>query len=117
MGFWERLLQRVSGGQGVADPMAYWVYVRCATCGEPLKARVDLRNDLSAEFGETRVDTVYVTRKVVIGSGRCHAPVEVKLTFDWRRNLLRREISGGSFLTEQEYRAEIAQHQDSGELP
>jgi hypothetical protein len=115
MGFWERVLNILTGGKGVADPMIYWVYVRCDKCGEPLKARVDLRNELSAEFGERREDTVYTTRKVLIGSGRCHAPVEVRLTFDWRRNPLRREISGGSFLTEQEYLAEVSHHQTTGE--
>ncbi|GAB4506366.1 MAG: hypothetical protein Kow00123_05040 [Anaerolineales bacterium] len=115
MGFWERVLKAVTGGKGVADPMIYWVYVRCEKCGEPLKARVDLRNELSAEFGERREDTVYTTRKVIIGSGRCHAPVEVRLTFDWRRNLLRREISGGAFLTEAEYQAEIGHQNSSGE--
>ncbi len=115
MGFWERVLGFLTGGQGVADPMAYWVYVRCDKCGEPLKARIDLRNELSAEFGERREDTVYTTRKVLIGSGRCHAPVEVRLTFDWRRNPLRREIAGGAFITEAEYQAEIGHRKSSGE--
>jgi hypothetical protein len=109
MGFWDRVLASLKKASGEReDPMAYWVYARCERCGEPLQARVYLRNDPSAEFGETRDTTVYVARKVLIGSRRCYAPVEVKLTFDARRKLLKREIEGGSFLTQEEYLSEAA---------
>lgn len=116
MGFWDKVLgflQKTSGES--EDPMAYWVYARCDKCGEPLRARVDLRNELSAEFGETREATVYTSRKALIGSKRCYAPVEVSLTFDARRKLLKREISGGSFLTKQEYLNEVAHSREPGE--
>lgn len=103
MGFWERVLHIITRGQGVADPMEHWVYVRCDKCGEPLRARVDLRSELSASFGEKREDTTYFCRKVVVGSSGCYNPIEVRLTFDATRNLVRREISGGSFILEREY--------------
>ena len=108
MGFWERVLNIITGGRGVSDPMEYWTYVRCDKCGEPLKARVDLRNQLSATFGAKREDTTYFCRKVVVGSSGCYQPIEVRLTFDASRNLVRQEISGGSFLSEQEYLQEVA---------
>ncbi len=108
MGFWERVLNIITRGQGVPDPMEYWVYVRCDKCGEPLKARVDLRSELSATFGEKREDTTYFCRKVIVGSSGCYQPVEVTLTFDARRDLVRQEVSGGSFLSENEYVQEVA---------
>lgn len=110
MGFWERVLNIITRGRGVADPMVYRIYVRCGKCGEPLKARVDLRNELSATFGEKRENTTYSCRKVVVGSSGCYQPIEVRLTFDARRALLQQEISGGSFLSEQEYLQEVAKH-------
>jgi hypothetical protein len=116
MGFWDKLLGFLKKTSGESeDPLAYWVYARCESCGEPLKARVDLRNEPSAEFGETRDTTVYVARKVLIGSRRCYAPVEVALTFDARRKLLKREISGGSFLTREEYLNGFAHSHETGE--
>jgi hypothetical protein len=83
--------------------MTYWVYARCEKCGEPLRARVDLRNDLSAQFGERREETIYFCRKVIVGSGKCYNQVEVRLTFDARRNPVKREIEGGAFITEEEH--------------
>jgi len=116
MGFWDKVLGFLKKASGESDdPMAYWVYARCDKCGEPLKARVDLRNELTAEFGESRADTLYRSRKVLIGSGRCYAPVEVELTFDARRNVAKRGISGGAFLTREEYLKEAGGSHEMGE--
>jgi len=115
MGFWERLLGFLTKGQGVEDPMIYWVYARCEKCGEPLRARVNLRNDLSAQFGEGREETTYFCRKVIVGSGKCYSPVEVRLTFDTRRNLAKREIEGGAFITEEEYASQISESSTSSQ--
>jgi hypothetical protein len=40
---------------------------------------------------------------VIIGSNRCYKPIEVKLTYDGKRQLIDREIDGGSFITQDEY--------------
>lgn len=109
MGFWERLQNLITRGQGVRDPMEHWVYVQCEKCGERLRARIDLRNELSAEFGERPEDTNYFVRKVIIGSSGCYNPIEVRLTFDAKRNPLRRDISGGTFITEEEYAEETSE--------
>jgi len=82
-----------------------WLYVRCQKCGEILKARVDLFNDLSAQFEEGG-DSSYFCRKVLIGSRRCYRPVEIELRFDQNRKLVGREIRGGEFVTEEAYLVE-----------
>ena len=116
MGFLDMVLGFLKKASGESDdPMAYWVYARCGKCGEALKARVDLRNELTAEFGESRADTMYHSRKVIIGSGRCYAPVEVELTFDARRNVVKRAISGGAFLTREEYLKKTGDSHKTGE--
>jgi len=81
----------------------YWLYVRCKRCGEPIRTRINLNNDLSANFGEGETETTYFCRKVLMGEGRCFQRVEVELTFDQNRNLIDRQISGGDFITEEEY--------------
>ncbi len=104
MSFWRRLFEgRASAESG------YWVYVCCQACGEPLKTRVDLDHDLSAQYGATETETTFFCRKTLIGSGPCFAPVQVELTFDHRRRLLHRQIHGGRFLTEDEYQALLAE--------
>lgn len=95
-----------SGGGGSRfggeDPNTYWIYARCRRCGEPLKARVNLANDLSqTEDGEG-----WIVRKGLSGSGgaRCFQTVEVTLRFDARKQkVVESEAVGGTLITEEEY--------------
>jgi hypothetical protein len=77
---------------------SYWVVVQCSRCGETLRTRVDLSNDLSIEYGENEDDFTYFCRKTVIGSHGCYQPIEVELTFDNHRHLLAQKIRGGKFI-------------------
>ncbi len=87
------------------DPSGYWIYVECDHCGEKLRARLDLQNDLSARFGKQDRSESYYCRKVLIGSERCFEPIEVELEFDRTRRLTSREIQGGRFISKKEYEA------------
>lgn len=82
-----------------------WLYVKCDKCGEILKGRVDLYNDLSIDYEEGGGETSYFCRKVFIGSNRCYRPIEVELTFDKNRRLVNEEISGGELVSEEDYLA------------
>jgi hypothetical protein len=99
MDFLKRL-GRMFSSSGSNDQVDYWLQVRCGRCGEIIKVRINMRNDLSIEYAEAGGKPTYFTRKVVIGEERCYQPVEVKLTFDERRQLIEREISGGTFVEE-----------------
>ena len=83
----------------------HWEYVRCSRCGEKISARVDLRNELTAQYegGEG----AYYVRKGIVGSGtsRCFQMIEVELFFDPRRRLVSRYVSGGEFITKEEFNA------------
>jgi hypothetical protein len=92
---------RMFAATGDKEAPVYWIQVRCGRCGEVLKARVNLRNDLSVEYDEGGGKAAYFTRKVIIGEARCYQPVEVRLTFDERRQLVDREISGGTFVEDE----------------
>ena len=97
MGLREKLANLFSP-KGKADDWAGWIEVKCNRCGEIIRARVDLRNDLSIDYGEKETDTVYFCRKSLIGSNRCYAPVDVELTFDQNRKLVHHEVRGGTFV-------------------
>jgi hypothetical protein len=73
-----------------------WITVRCNKCGEVIRTRVNLRNDLSEDY----IDGVkkYFTRKTIIGSNRCYAPVEVELTYNAEHKRIDQQIHGGAFV-------------------
>jgi len=112
MGFLDALRRALSGRGGQSsgggrssfgdDPNTYWIYAQCRRCGEPLKARINLMNDLS----ETEDGEGWVVRKGLVGTGanRCFQVVEVTLTFDRRKeHVIASDVVGGKLLTVQEY--------------
>ena len=97
MGFLDSFKSMFSGENDAQD---YWVYVRCKRCGEPIKTRVDLRNDLSQ-----MEDGGYLVNKTLVGNRRCFERVEVTLTFDAKRELVDQQILRGEFITAEEFEA------------
>ena len=100
MGLFKKL-SRLLAPPAKAEERGHWLYVQCNRCGEKIKSRVDLYNDLSPIYNETGV--TYFCRKVLIGQQRCYQKVEVEMSFDERRQLTDRQISGGKFITEEEF--------------
>jgi hypothetical protein len=99
MGFLDSMKSLLSGGEG-QDRTGYYVYVRCRRCGEAIKTRIDMRNDLSH-----REEGGFMVHKTLVGSQRCFERVEVSLTFDENRKLIDQEITRGDFITREEFEA------------
>ncbi|MGC8877898.1 MAG: hypothetical protein ACP5R2_01580 [Anaerolineae bacterium] len=97
MGFLDSL-RGLFAGTGTTSGGGYYIYVRCNRCGEALRTRVNLQNDLSESDAGG-----YVLNKTLVGSGRCFERIEVHLEFNPARQLTGREISGGEFITAQEF--------------
>ncbi len=93
-------LRAAFGGSAPASSSRtlYPVTVRCRRCGELLTTHVNLSNDLSQDYERD----IFFVRKLISGSGanRCFQQIEVELTFDANKQLLERQISGGSFVDE-----------------
>ncbi|NIS80353.1 MAG: hypothetical protein GTO14_09140 [Anaerolineales bacterium] len=102
MGIFKKISSLFSSA-GEHDASAFWVYVRCDHCGEKIRTRVDLQNDLSIRYDEADQGNTYFTRKTLLGSQGCFKPIEVQLTFDHNRQLIEKQIDGGQFITDQEY--------------
>jgi hypothetical protein len=102
LSFLKDLLSRLTTGGG-KDPHLYWVYVQCDRCQEKIRFLVNLRNDLSIQYGETEKEDAYFTRKRVIGSQGCFQAIDVELTFDKNRRLVDQQIMGGRFISEEDY--------------
>jgi hypothetical protein len=101
MGLFSKLSKFLSSPSS-DDEGAYWVYVCCNRCGEQLRSRVNLYNDLSIDY-QGRNEQTYICRKTLVGNQRCFQRIEVELKFDEKRNLLEREITGGEFIVGDEY--------------
>ncbi|MBS3753390.1 MAG: hypothetical protein KGY46_08385 [Anaerolineales bacterium] len=86
-----------------SDPHGYTVYVACDRCGEKLKTRINKAHDLSVEYGARQGKDTYFCRKVLSGDGPCFQRIEVELTFDERKRVIDKEISGGRFISREEY--------------
>ena len=99
MGFMD-VFKSMFDQRGAPDKYGYLIYVQCNRCGEAIKARIDMRNDLSALD-----DGGFVVHKTLVGKGLCFQRVEANLTFGERRNVVSQEISGGNFITADEYEA------------
>jgi hypothetical protein len=107
MSFLKRLASIFTGGGQGGDRRWLTIYVLSRRCNEPISAEVDLLNSLSQAEED---DATFYTRKVLQGTGakRCFTQVEVELWFDSNRKLLRNEVHGGRWLTQEEYDAELA---------
>ena len=89
------------GGSSAGDSWAYWVHAQCRRCGEPLRVRIDLRNEPSEED-----DGTWVVRKGLTGSGKyyCFQTVEVMLHFDRaKKTVLDSDAVGGKLIAAEEY--------------
>ncbi|MBI3972329.1 MAG: hypothetical protein HY332_13700 [Chloroflexi bacterium] len=103
MSIFKKLFGGLLGGGGRPADDAIWLYVRCAACGETIRVRVSPLNDLSPEFeGERDYPTGYIVRKEIVGQN-CFRRIHVEMTFDARRQPLSQDITGGTFITREEY--------------
>ncbi len=102
MGFLKKIADifTTSGSSGAP---AYWIYVQCDRCGEKIKTRVNLHSDLSIRYAEKDDADTYFCRKMIIGNQRCFQKIEVEMTFDRNKKLKDRQISGGQFISEEEF--------------
>lgn len=106
MSFFGTLVRSIFGGGGKkpesAGGQAFWIYVRCDACGEKIRVRVNREHDLSAEFDGSDFPSSYHARKEIVGS-RCFRRINVDLEFNGRRQLTDQSITGGTFITAEEY--------------
>ena len=87
---------------------ALWIYVACSRCGEAIRVRADRRYDLVSEMRDPgEAGPAYTLHKDIVGI-HCFQRIAVDVEFDQRLQVIERRISGGRWLTEEEYRATIA---------
>lgn len=84
---------------------AFWIYVACDRCGEAIRVRADRRYDLVSEMRDPgEAGPAYTLHKDIVGA-RCFQRIAVDVEFDYRVQIVEQRISGGRWLTEEEYQA------------
>jgi pyruvate-formate lyase-activating enzyme len=95
--------------KGLFDPIggkdAEFVYVQCDRCAEPLKARIDLTHELSADFTSKGSLKGYFTHKTLMGEGPCFQQIDVEVRYDQRRRRQGITVSGGESLSQADFQA------------
>ena len=112
MGLWESVKSALGFGGGAAggvegDRDGMYLYVRCGRCGDVVRVRVNMANELQQEFSDNGGVSGYSLHKTVVDS-KCFRPIELSMTFDGRRRELSREVEGGEVVTREAYDASRA---------
>lgn len=98
------LLQRLFGRPMATggDSSGMYYYVKGHKCGAITRVRIDKRSELSRDDDDT-----FIVRKGVVDSV-CYGVVELELKFDQNYREISRTITGGAFVTKDEYDAWLA---------
>ncbi len=96
-------LKRLFGGAGQSGDSGMYFYIRSRRSGEVVAVRLDL-NQLSPEYENERV-VGYFTHKTVVGQ-RSFERLEASFSFDANKRLTEKTVSGGEFVTREEWAAQ-----------
>jgi len=99
MGLLNRLKSILSSST-TGDPKALMLYVKCKRCGTPLAVRVNLANDLSADYESGG----YVLNKEMM-DGKCFTLMRAEVRFEAGRKIVAQKVDKGEFITREEYEA------------
>src|SRR5919109_461646 len=100
---WLRHFFKRPSRQDSATPL--WISGACGRCGEAIRVRADRRYDLVSEMRDPgEPGPAYTLHKDIVGA-QCFQRIAVDVEFDHRLQIIERRISGGRWLTEEEYRA------------
>jgi hypothetical protein len=88
-------LKKLFSQPSAAKSNFYQFAVICDRCGEQIEGRVNLANDLSADY---EAGDLYRVHKVLVGDSHCFQRIDVVLTFDAARRLLEKTATGGKFV-------------------
>ena len=87
-------LKNLFGGPASPSSANFYSFaVKCNRCGEVIEGRVNIANDLSLDDEDN-----YFVRKVLMGSGHCFQQVEIELKFNASKQMIDKQIHGGTFV-------------------
>lgn len=110
MNFLKKLFSGDSSREA-GDASGMYFYVRLHNCGDILRIRVDMNNELSLNDEGNG----YWVRKLVSSGSNYKCPKgEMTLYFDTNRKLTNSEVQGGQLVSKDAYDSWMAQQQTKG---
>jgi len=79
-----------------------WIYSQCDKCGEKFRTLIRKYNDLTPTYKDD--GPAYVLKKELIGAS-CPNRINLHLEFDRGYRKISEEITGGHFITEEDYQS------------
>ena len=98
MGFLKKLFGGEKKPAKYVDKRGIYFYVRCDNCGTVTRVRADKEYDLSRDGNN------FVWHKNIVDN-RCFRPIATVVHLNGSYQMTSEEISGGSFVSEEEYNA------------
>jgi hypothetical protein len=110
MGFLRRLFGGGGGAGATGEKDVMHLYIKCKRCGTPVHVRVNMGNDLQADYGDTAAEGYRLNKDVM--DDRCFQMMRLEIDFDSRRRETGRTLEGGTFTTQEEWEEWEAQRQE-----
>lgn len=79
-----------------------WIYTQCDECGEKFKTLIRKYNDLSPTYKND--GPAYILKKELVGAS-CPNRINLSLEFDRNYHKISEEITGGHFISKEEYQS------------
>ena len=80
----------------------FWIYTQCDKCGEKFKTLIRKNNDLAPTYKNE--GPAFILRKELIGAS-CPNRINLHLEFDRSYRKISEEITGGHFISKEEYQS------------
>lgn len=109
MGFLKRLFGG-GGGEAPTEKNVLHLYIKCKRCDTPVHVRVNLNNDLQADYGDSAAEGYRLNKDVM--DDRCFRMMRLEIDFDSRRKEKGRTLEGGTFTTQEEWEQWEAERQE-----
>ena len=77
-----------------------WIYTQCDKCGEKFKTLIRKNNDIAPTYKNE--GPAFILRKELIGAS-CPNRINLYLEFDRSYRKISEEITGGHFISKEEY--------------
>jgi len=78
----------------------FWIYTQCDKCGEKFKTLIRKNNDIAPTYKNE--GPAFILRKELIGAS-CPNRINLYLEFDRSYRKISEEITGGYFISKEEY--------------